>query len=373
MRGIRGVAGACAVCTIATAPAFALPRRPPPAPANPPSVAVSIATISPKRWVLRVANTGTVPLRIAADPRLLRLEITPPEGAVPEGPRPHPRGAKPPRSRTVTCALPADLRPSSDVERPLAVLPGKAYKEEFDPRFYCFGAHEAAALVPGATVTPSYGWPSRGPAAPPFAVAPIPSLPEAAGAPPPPPPVSAAKLIVGTPLTLAADAVAAPEERPPPPAAAATDVEPRLEVRLSSRLDVTDPDDLTGTVTVTNAGARKVTFLFRPQTVGFEVAQPNGGVVQCPATGGAPIRELLTTVAPSAATSLSMLVASACPDNKTFDQPGIYEVRPRLDTRSASMSIGALTTFAGQVTGPVSLVRIRGSTSDPHRPPPAAE
>jgi len=370
---------ACAAWAIAAWPAHAAhaaprrPARPVVAPEDPPSITVSIATTSPKRWVLRVENTGTIPLRIVADPRLLELEITPPEAAAVEGTSPRARGAKPPRPRTVTCALPADLRPSTDVERPLALLPGKVYKEELDPRFFCFGAHEAATLVAGATVTPRYGWAAHGRPAPPFVVAPIPSLPSGADAAPATPRVSAAKMIVGAPVKLGADAVAAAtDDRPPMPAVATTDVEPRLEVKLSPRLDTGDADDLSGTITVTNTGARRVTFLLRAQTVGFEVTQPNGGTVQCPPTGGSAIRELLSTLAPRGSTSLSLLVSSSCPD-KTFGLSGIYGVRPRLDTRSASMTLGGVETFAGIVTGPVSLVRIRRSDSAPHRPPPAAE
>src|SRR5512135_2787011 len=57
-------------------------------------------------WRLRVANNGDVPVRIAADPRLLSLELTPKEG------------------KPLRCVLPDDTRPTSDEGREL-VVPGK--------------------------------------------------------------------------------------------------------------------------------------------------------------------------------------------------------------------------------------------------------
>src|SRR5512144_2789265 len=61
------------------------------------------------QWKLRIENTGELPVRIAADQRLLVLEITAPNSD-PEKP--------------VRCALPDDTRPSTDEGREL-VVPAK--------------------------------------------------------------------------------------------------------------------------------------------------------------------------------------------------------------------------------------------------------
>lgn len=329
--------------------AIAFARKPPPAPAqNPPRVALTLTAPSPNAWKLRVENTGEVPLRLVADARLLSLEITPPTG------------------KPVLCALPADARPVSDVGgNALVFLPKTAFTATIDPRFYCL--HQPEGLVAGAKVVAHFGFTTGGRTiTAPFVVAPIPeggTSPVVGGD----PPVSPAKEIVGAAITL--DESASPKTLP----ALSENPDAKLDIGLSPRLDAGRPSELTATVSVTNTGTRASTFLFRLQTLGFDVVGPTGIATRCGSSGeSAGIREFFTTLAPKAKASISILPTAMCPD-RTFDRAGVYEIRPRLDTRQASGKSVGLHTFDELVIGPPSLVRIRQVRANGPLPTPTIE
>jgi hypothetical protein len=319
----------------------------PAAAANPPRVALTMTAPSPNAWKLRVENTGEVPLRFVADARLLSLEIAPPSG------------------KPVHCALPSDARPMTDAGGNAVVLmPKTAFTATIDPRFYCM--HQPEGLVAGSKVIPHFGFPSGRIVTAPFVVAPIPeggTSPAVGGD----PPVSAAKEIVGPAITL--DESASP--KPLPTLSQTADA--RLTIGLTPRLDAARPNELGATFSVTNTGARASTFLFRPQTLGFDVVGPTGIATRCGSAGeSAGIREFFTTLAPKAKTSVAILPTELCPA-RTFDRAGLYEVRPRLDTRQASGRSVGLHTFDDLVVGPPSLVRIRQIPIDGALPTPTIE
>ncbi len=327
------------------------PRKPPPAPVapqNPPRVALTLTAPSPNAWKLRVENTGEVPLRLVADARLLSLEITPPTG------------------KTVQCVLPADARPANDGgANALVFMPKAAFTATIDPRFYCL--HQPEVLVAGAKVVAHFGFTSAGRIiTAPFVVSPIAeggTSPVVGGD----PPVSPAKEIVGAVITL--DENASPKALP----ALAETPDAKLDLALSPRVDAGRPNELTATVSVTNTGTRASTFLFRLQTLGFDVIGPTGVATRCGGSGeSAGVREFFTTLAPKAKTSVSILPTAICPD-RTFDRPGVYEVRPRLDTRQASGKSLGLHTFEDLVIGPPSLVRIRQVRANGPLPNPTIE
>ncbi|MGK4455691.1 hypothetical protein, partial [Klebsiella pneumoniae] len=85
--------------------------------------------------------------------------------------------------------------------------------------------------------------------------------------------------------------------------------------------------------TISNDGARPVTLLFRPETIGFDIIGPTGAT-RCtwPASPGGSVREAFTTLAPKAKQSVSVLLGALCPDI-AFNQGGLFIVRPRVDTR----------------------------------------
>jgi hypothetical protein len=96
-------------------------------------------------WILGVVNRGEHYAQLVADPRLLSFEVSVP-------------GKKQP----VTCELPAPLRPTLAHARYRVWLgPGQGVVKAFDPRLYCFASSGQHVLVPGAIVTPKFGWPEK--------------------------------------------------------------------------------------------------------------------------------------------------------------------------------------------------------------------
>ena len=363
----------------------------------PPKVNLTLATDSLKRWTMRLENTGESPLRIVADPYLLSFEIMIPEGATPS------KGKKPSPARTVRCSLPADMRPSSDLGRGLVLLPGKAYSESIDPRMYCFGARDSAGLVRGGRVIAHYGFaPPRGKAKPaaPFVVAPVASAERAADV-----TIGSLKEVVASSalelseaaLSEAASSEAAPagasatlpdkakdiepvasrttspvsDKDSPPPSAPSDGLEQAFSIALPARTDGFRGPDASITLSLTNVGTRRATVYFRPQSVAFNVVGP-AGEFACPAGGAAAIRELFTTLSPRGRAQIVMLPASACPDH-AFDMPGLYEVRPRLDTRHIEGSPAGLHAFEGEAAGNWSLLRVRVGKPGVSRPAPTVE
>jgi hypothetical protein len=333
----------------------------PAAPAAPPTPALPAPsltfTVTPGKggapWTMKIENGGAVPIRIAADPRLLILELTP------TAPDPNAKkGAKTPQP--VTCRLPDDVRPASDEGREL-VVPGKrSWSATFDPFFYCFSARERAALAAGTNAKARFGWPVKaaknakntGPT-PPFVAAPVGA---AIGQ------VSPMKEIESASFTLAEAVTVAP------PAASAASSTPKsdeeaptpLGLTMNEAMDAARGVDLSATVTLTNQGDRSVTLLHRAETVLFTVSGPAGSV-SCgnPRIVGSPIRELFTTLAPKGKSQLTVLVNAICPAD-TFDEPGVYRVLPRIDTRNASGRPIGLKTWDGAAAGTTPmLLRIR--------------
>jgi hypothetical protein len=92
-------------------------------------------------WTVTLANRGSEPLGFIADPGLLWFDVTLPG-------RP-----------TQSCVLPEPLRPTAMQRKSLLVLqPGEQYSRRLDPRFFCFAELGQLLLVPGAKVTPHFGW-----------------------------------------------------------------------------------------------------------------------------------------------------------------------------------------------------------------------
>jgi hypothetical protein len=297
---------------------------------------------------MRVENRGAVPLKLAADARLVVLEVTPPGG-----------------KKAVRCELPADMRPGPE-ERALVLPPQRAYAEVFDPRLYCFGAKEEAALVPGASVVAHLGWPNARKVSPPFVVEPLEGVS---------PPVAAAKEIAAPEWTIPQPTTTGAPTATAPPARAPEELDPnapKIVLIASPREDAYDARGATVTVTVLNHSAKPVPLLLRPETVSFDVVAPDGSSQRCGSVHpvDAPIRELYTTVPARGRESLRVLVGDICPE-RPFDQPGLYTIRPELDTRQASGRPVGLRTFDGVAPAPLAThlrVRHARKPSLPRRP-----
>lgn len=312
-------------------------------------------------WTLKIENTGELPVRIAADARLLSFELTPP--AVTET-DPKKKTAKTPA--VVRCILPDDARPSTDEGSDLVVPSKRSWSASFDPLFYCFGARERAALTAGTSVKARFGFgaPTQKAATtanPPFAVTPVGA---AVGK------IGPAKFIESDTFALTETVSVTPPASAAPPASP-DETSPGMSLTTSEALDASRGVELATTVTLHNNGDRPVTLLFRPDMLLFTVSSPAGNV-SCgyPRQVGSPIRELFTTVGVKGRADTSVLVTAVCPAG-TFDEPGIYRVFPRIDTTGASGRALGLKTWEGQAAAKVPLllrVRTAKKAAVPTRP-----
>ncbi|MFO0676697.1 MAG: hypothetical protein U0169_09190 [Polyangiaceae bacterium] len=299
-------------------------------------------------WTLHVTNTGTAPVFVLADARLVRLELQPAA----------------PKSKASQCILPSDALPSPVDERELVLPPGKTYSQKFDPAFHCFDAKNAAVWVAGTTVTAKFGFPPRVSArtakkpvaeTAPFVVRAVPGTVDTI-------PV---KELVATPVTLTEVDLPSAKEAPK-----SSKVLP-LEASLPSRLDVSVGKYVATSVTIANVDSSSVSFLARPSTVAVDVSPRGGRTTRCALPGSAGrIPELYASLAPKAKTQVAVQLEELCPPH-TFDEAGVYEVVPRVDssaTESADVVPRALRGVSA--SGPPMLLRVRGTLGDatPKRP-----
>jgi hypothetical protein len=93
-------------------------------------------------WLVQIVNHGNGPAELIADSRLMWFEVKAP-------------GQK----KSTSCKLPDELGPSESESRlRVTLLPGEGVIDTFDPRLYCFAEGDQKLLVPGAEVTPHFGW-----------------------------------------------------------------------------------------------------------------------------------------------------------------------------------------------------------------------
>ena len=305
-------------------------------------------------WKMVVSNEGDVPLRFAADGRLLRLEVEPPEDDGADQPYGK-AGAKKKAPPPVVCRLPADLRPAGVVESRAVVLgPGARYEEVVSPALYCFAGAEAKALVAGARITAKLGFPDATKASPKTPLRP-PFVAEAATS---TPTVAPVKEIASDRFVVAAAASAA-ISRAPDPEPGDDPTAPRLELVGRARIDSGDEKTVTTTLTLKNVGRRTARLHVRRDNLVFDVDGPDGSS-QCgmPATRRAVPHDRIETLAPGATRSLEVWIGEMCP-NHVFDRPGLYRVRAGLTFPAAIASEGASVWTTTVVTEEPMLVRIR--------------
>ncbi len=317
------------------------PRKPAPPLLPPPALKLTIDAPAPETpWLLRVENTGTTPLRIAADARLLAMDITPAEAA----------GGK----HAITCELPREMRPQDDEDRSLVLPPGRAFTEALDPRLFCFDTRNAAALVPGAAIVPRL----------------IGSRDVAAVA-----PVGEGEPVVATEH----EWTGTPSQIGPAVAAVTKGAQQAHGLTLSTSpfVDGERASDVALGITATNESNAPVIFLLRPETITLDITGPSGvGVtdpsptVHCAWSGPPPppIRDLFTHLAPKGSDSLSVLPSEICPED-TLAHPGLYLVRAKLDTRRVSGKAIGLHTFDGEIVSETTTrIRVRELTGKPSPP-----
>jgi hypothetical protein len=301
-------------------------------------------------WRMQIENTGEGPVRIPADPRLLVLELTPPAGG-PEDASAKAKAKAPAAPATLRCILPDDARPSTDEGHDLVIPSKRSWSAPFDPLFYCFGARERAALVAGASMKARFGWPAapgKKPTTltPPLAVTPVGA---SVGK------IASAKAIDADAVVLAETVSIAPTS-----AAPSDDAASNVTLGVPESMDAARGAELGTTVTLTNGTDRPISLLYRPEMLQFTVSGPAGSV-SCglPKTIASPIRELFITVPVKGRTATGVLITTTCPPG-TFDEPGIYRVLPRLDTKNASGRSLGMKTWDGLALGKTPLLlRVR--------------
>lgn len=314
----------------------AVPHVHAPTPPPPPEVTLALDAPLPDRdWTVKLTNTGTDVVRIVADPRLLSFDV---------------KAA----GHELHCVLPGDMIPATDTVRTLAVPPGRSWTTKVNPLLYCFGGAQAAALAPGAEIVARFGWRDAR-YAPPFVVTPMAGSDGGTG---PAREVTAAAVTIA-PVQVAPPLDAGVSTPPPPPPVSHPDAYPvHLRASLPDRLDLSSTFEQTVTVTVTNEGERPVRTLLTPQTIGFLIETPNGYVMRCGAVAPlTAIIDLTTTLAPRARTQQAIDFGANC--GSVMRIPGLYRVRPRLDTRLATPPVGATSFWNGEVIGAPMYVRVR--------------
>jgi hypothetical protein len=295
-------------------------------------------------WHLSIVNRSDAPVTLVADPRLLWFEVRVPG-----------------RHRVQTCRLPGQLFPSYGERRANVVLhPGEGVGQSFDPRLYCFAERHQWRLVPGAIVTPYFGFPEkraravwrhgrrveREPSAP-FVAAPTTFRPGgdrySVNHDPDQKQPGRVKQLKGQPFSLRSAfgdwANKSKDLRKP---------QQPLELVLSRGSDAYAERTATVVVKIKNRSKHGVHFFVRRELIHFTVLGPEG-LSSCdpqPDTR-APDPESFSYLRPGQSMSLTSRLPELCPHG-TFGEPGLYLVHARYDANVSGERFG-IRAFVGQI------------------------
>lgn len=323
-------------------------------------------------WTITLSNTGTNPIGIIADPGLLWFEVSV------QG-----RAAQ-------VCRLPEPLWPTVMQRRDATVLyPKEHFSRTFDPRFFCFSELGQTLLVPGAHVTPRFGWPrmtgnlpprqrpaaATAPVHGPFVAWPLP--PDANGTPASPARAHARSADVdnGTSETAlrrlpseGLENIQGPTLELPAsysawlgtPHGEATDV----QLVMIAGSDADDERNVLATFALVNATDQPQQIFVRREVVQYEVRGPDGYFVCSASDIGVPDLNSYTTLPPHGAERYAVRLIEVCP-RRSFSRPGLYEVQATLAAHWHGHDMG-LDAFVGQLDSlRSSFVRIRSGDRSP--------
>jgi hypothetical protein len=307
-------------------------------------------------WLVVIAQRPETSTKVAADLRLLRLEIQKPPPA---------EGEATSRTKKETspdvCEFPKADRPSApDAELLVELEPGLLLAQSFDPRLIC----APEWLVPGAVVTPKFGWApatrvtwEKGkrvevpvPPSEPF----VATATSEAGE-----PLAPVKELVGEPFTL--DASYAPVSPPP----ADPEGPPPLELEVKPLGTVSEPRDANIDIAIKNPARVGRHLFFRREFVTYEVIGP-AGTATCNVYPDerAPTRQAFDFIPAGGTMRVASRLAEMCPQG-TFGPPGLYKIHARLDATESGQSHG-LDAFVGVVTTrEPALLRMPGGKPEP--------
>lgn len=320
-------------------------------------------------WLLLLTNRGSEPADLFADTRLLWFEVK-----------------LPGKKKQSVCRLPEPLAPGTQPETRLVVHlePNEGVADQFDPRLYCFAEGDQKLLVPGAEVTPHFGWPEAPPKKvwkrgkrveepvlqkPPFVArqslesnttmgaGPFGVSPKAAARLTSAGVTGSDKELEGNPMVLRSEyAVWARQSQPPkgPTEGDETSTahplppQPAIALRLVQGSDARAEHDATIKLTVANQSPLPTYVYFRREMVSFEVAGPSG-ITQCPGRldDRTPERSSFLRLARQGAKNYDCRLAELCPRG-TFASPGLYLVYARFDATMSGREQG-IEAFVGPV------------------------
>jgi hypothetical protein len=317
-------------------------------------------------WLLVVENTGDRPIRVPADERLLSFELRPK-----------------PKSPVIACKLPAAMVPTEfDDARELVLEAHESLTIAIDPRLFCFGS-SVDKLIPGATLTPRFGFSKFAQSKDAFVAAPL-DAPSA---------FAPLRFLQGEPFVLPpvpatppATAEVAPNEDAAPPSAGSSASTPgardrrapQLDVYVEQRVDAHAGRDVVLTLRAVNEGERKLTTVLRTRMlrVRVEELRADNKVEQetlCTGQHAAHgvAAEHVTTLGTKGQSTLSLLVAELCP-KETFRKPGLYRLRAELDTAVEGESLKADPWLRGALARQSALARVATGRAPFHRGHPSA-
>jgi len=296
---------ALAAALVAPGAALAVPA---PRPSGPSPVAFAVEPVAgTTRWRWSIRNTTDRAVEVAADRRLVWLEVPP------AAPSPGVRRRRAPRPvRCVHEARPA--APERAVRTSLA--PGQRYSELVDLRDLC-RLRVPAGVVEGAAVVAHYG----------FAPLTSPRVPVARWR---------ARTVVFDEMPYPVNDLTAAVTVPAMAAPAAPAEAAAPELRLEGR-DAQSPfgQGLVASVTLRNETRRALWTLLRTTMFGFELATPSGRRVRCNllARDSNPFREFFVRLGAGARRAQRLVVADYCPAG-AFDEAGLYQARAVFTSRA---------------------------------------
>lgn len=293
-------------------------------------------------WRMSIVNQGQQPSLVVADPSLLWFDVRVPG-----------------KRRVQTCRLPHGLFPSRPAARAEVVLrPGEGVVHSFDPRLYCFASGGQWRLVPGAFVSPHFGWPAKKKKvwrhghlvretvkqSAPFVAGPPPRRHrhhrhDNAAA-------HSIKELEATPFALrstyavwSSTRIGKDTEQP--------ETGP-LELTISHGSDASNERTATIALRLKNRSKHGVRFFLRRELISFEVMGPDGLETCDPQPDErAPDRQAFLYLRPGHSMTLYSRLVELCPRG-TFAQPGLYLIHARYDANRSGARWG-LHAFVGRV------------------------
>ena len=325
-------------------------------------------------WVMGVVNQGENMVSLIADPRLIAFDVKVPG-----------------KKQTAKCELPDALRPARGHRRyRVQLAPGEGVVKTFDPRLYCFAASGQRVLVPGAIVTPRFGWPEKTKTvwkggkkeqvlleqSEPFVARILPEqeVDETSGG------DSEDEAVETAPLSEAEGKQTNGIKQLKAPAIAldseykewsSVGIQRKRPLRSPIVIDMQQGSDagsqLSATVAIAlrNRGERTRYVYFRRELLSFEVMGP-GGLTSCdpqPDTR-APDRLAFLRLAPGQSMTITSRLVELCPKG-TFSRPGFYLVHARFEADHNGEEFG-MDAYVGRVASekPAN-VRIRSGELEP--------